>query len=195
MAVFLTRNSPGLRTSPVKRGYWVARTLLGEAIPPPPPSVPELPSDESKMDLPLRQMLARHREHASCAGCHRRFDGFGLAFEGYGPVGEQRTKDLAGRPVETRAEFPGGGQGSGVDGLTEYIRTRREKDYVNNLCRKALVYALGRGLQLSDEPLIEQIRGAFVASGHRFSALVESIVVSPQFLNQRNPEYRAQGGN
>lgn len=195
MAVFLTRNSPGLRTSPVKRGYWVARTLLGEAIPPPPPSVPELPSDESKMDLPLREMLARHREHASCAGCHRRFDGFGLAFEGYGPVGEQRTKDLAGRPVETQAEFPGGGQGSGVDGLTEYIRTRREKDYVNNLCRKALVYALGRGLQLSDEPLIEQIRGAFAASGHRFSALVESIVVSPQFLNQRNPEYRAQGGN
>lgn len=195
MAVFLTRNSPGLRTSPVKRGYWVARQLLGEAIPPPPPSVPELPGDEAKMDLPLRQMLARHREHPSCAGCHRRFDGFGLAFEGYGPVGEQRTKDLAGRPVDIQAEFPGGGQGSGVEGLTEYIKARREKDYVNNLCRKALAYALGRGLQLSDEPLIERMRSSFVDSGHRFSALIESIVVSPQFLNQRSPEYRAQGGN
>ena len=46
MAVFLTQNAPGLRTSPVKRGYWVARRVLGETIPPPPPSVPELPKDE-----------------------------------------------------------------------------------------------------------------------------------------------------
>ena len=40
MAVFLTKNAPGLRTSPVKRGYWVVRRLLGEVIPPPPPNVP-----------------------------------------------------------------------------------------------------------------------------------------------------------
>jgi hypothetical protein len=30
MSVFLTKNAPGLRTSPVKRGYWVVRRLLGE---------------------------------------------------------------------------------------------------------------------------------------------------------------------
>lgn len=188
MAAFLTQNSPGLRTSPVKRGYWVARQLLGEKIPPPPPAVPELPSDESKMDLPLRQMLAKHRENSSCAGCHARFDGFGLAFEGYGPIGEQRTKDLAGRTVDTSAEFPGGAQGKGVDSLKEYIRDHREKDFVNNLCQKLLAFALGRSLQLSDEPLAEQMRKSFVASGHRFSALIESVVVSPQFLNQRNPQ-------
>src|SRR6185437_4576736 len=49
MAVFLTKNAPGLRTSPVKRGYWVVRRLLGETIPPPPPTVPELPKDEAKL--------------------------------------------------------------------------------------------------------------------------------------------------
>src|SRR5262249_36097188 len=62
MAVFLTQNSPGLRTSPVKRGYWVVRRLLGETIPPPPATVPELPSDEAKLDVPLRELLASHRE-------------------------------------------------------------------------------------------------------------------------------------
>ena len=35
MAAFLTKNSPGPRTSPVKRGYWVVRRVLGETIPPP----------------------------------------------------------------------------------------------------------------------------------------------------------------
>ena len=37
MSAFLTANSPGLRTSPVKRGYWVVRRMLGEQIPAPPP--------------------------------------------------------------------------------------------------------------------------------------------------------------
>src|SRR5262249_56443670 len=83
MSVFLTQNAPGLRTSPVKRGYWVVRRVLGEVIPPPPPNVPELPSDESKLgELTLRQTLAMHREHANCAACHERFDSFGLVFEG-----------------------------------------------------------------------------------------------------------------
>ena len=102
MSVFLTANSPGLRTSPVKRGYWVVRRLLGQHIPPPPPEVPELPKDEAKTgDLSMPQLLAKHRQHPSCAGCHRRFDSIGLVFEGFGPIGEQRDRDLGGRPVET----------------------------------------------------------------------------------------------
>ena len=109
MAVFLTKNAPGLRTSPVKRGYWVVRRLLGEQIPPPPPTVPELPKDEANLgELTLPQLLARHRDDKSCAGCHRRFDSIGLVFEDFGPVGERRTKDLGGRPVATAATFPDG---------------------------------------------------------------------------------------
>src|SRR4029078_13070377 len=97
MSLFLTQNAPGLRTSPVKRGYWVVRRLLGERIPPPPPNVPELPSDEAKLgDLTLRQTLAMHREHASCASCHERFDSLGLVFEGYGPIGDGRGRGTGG---------------------------------------------------------------------------------------------------
>ncbi|HEX3988134.1 MAG TPA: DUF1592 domain-containing protein, partial [Verrucomicrobiae bacterium] len=69
MAVFLTKNAPGLRTSPVKRGNWVVKNVLGERIPPPPPVVPELPHDEAKLDLPLREVLARHRADPNCAQC------------------------------------------------------------------------------------------------------------------------------
>jgi hypothetical protein len=185
MAAFLTQNAPGLRTSPVKRGYWVARRVLGEVIPPPPPTVPELPKDEAKLDLPLREMLAKHRDNPSCSSCHARFDSFGLTFEGYGPVGETRTKDLAGRPVDTKAAFPGGSQGTGLAGLQSYIRANREKDYLDNLSRKMLVYALGRSLLLSDEPLIQRMNARLAANGYRFSALVETIVTSPQFLKKR----------
>jgi hypothetical protein len=188
MAVFLTQNAPGLRTSPVKRGYWVARRVLGEVIPPPPPVVPELPRDESKSDLQVRDLLAKHRANAACASCHVRFDSFGLAFEGYGPVGERRTKDLAGRPVDVQATFPGGSQGAGLGGLQNYIRARREDDFLNNLCEKTLVYALGRSLMLSDEPLLEAMRAKLASSGYKMSAIIETIVTSPQFLNTRSKE-------
>ena len=185
MAAFLTKNSPGLRTSPVKRGYWVARRLLGENIPAPPATVPDLPSDESKADRPLREALERHRADNACAGCHRRFDPIGLAFEAYGPVGERRTLDLGGHPVDTRAELPGGFTGDGIDGLRIYLDQHRKAEFVATLCRKLLAYALGRTLRPSDDPLVEQMLARLGSEGHRFGTLVEAIVTSPQFLNRR----------
>jgi mono/diheme cytochrome c family protein len=192
MGVFLTMNAPGLRTSPVKRGYWLVRRVLGEQIPPPPAVVPELPRDEAKLELPLRDMLARHRADPSCASCHARFDAFGLAFEGYGPIGEVRSKDLAGRPVDTRATFPGGAEAVGVDGIRRYIRARRQDDFVDNLCRKLLVYGLGRSLLLSDEPLLTTMKTRLRARDYHVSTLIEQIVSSPQFRTQRGRDVQAQ---
>lgn len=185
MAVFLTYSSPGLRTSPVKRGFWLVRRVLGETIPPPPPVVPELPADESKTDLPVRELLAQHRSNPVCAGCHARFDAFGLAFEGYGPAGEVRTVDLAGRPVDASATFPGGGRGTGLAGVEAYIRERRQNDFIDGVARKLIAFALNRSPLLSDEALVERMKSRLAAREDRFSALIETIVTSPQFLNKR----------
>jgi mono/diheme cytochrome c family protein len=189
MSVFLTKNSPGLRTSPVKRGYWVARRILGERIPPPPPTVPELPKDEAQLgDVTLAQLLAKHRENKSCASCHARFDSLGLVFEGYGPIGERRDKDLSGHAVEIKALFPGGSEGVGLAGLRDYLRIHRQNEFIDNLCRKLLPYALGRTLLLSDKALVESMKKELAADEHRFENLVVTIVTSRQFLNRRGRE-------
>ncbi len=192
MAVFMTQYSPGLRTSPVKRGNWVVQKVLGIRVPPPPPVVPELPSDESKTDLPIREMLAEHHKNPFCAGCHLRFDSFGLAFEGYGPVGDARTKDLAGRPIDASATFPGGYQGVGLDGLRTFIREHRQEQFVENLSRKLLAYALNRSLQLSDEELVDKMKANLKTDGYRFRALAQTIVLSPQFRDKRAVETTAE---
>lgn len=193
MSVFLTKNAPGLRTSPVKRGYWVVRRLLGERIPPPPPNVPELPDDESKLgELTLREALAKHREHASCAGCHERIDSIGLAFEGFGPVGERRDKDLGGRPVDANAVFPGGTEGQGVKDLRKYLIDHRRDEFVDNLIRKLVSYALGRSLILPDELLIRDLHAELKANDYRFGSLVDNIVTSAQFLNKRGSNQLAR---
>jgi len=189
MAVFLTKNAPGLRTSPVKRGYWIVHRLLGEYIPAPPPNVPAIPSNEADLgDLTLAQTMARHRSDPTCASCHATFDFFGLAYEGYGPVGERRERDLGGRIVQPTTEFPDGVARSGVAGILEYVRTTRRQDFLDNVSRRLVSYALGRGVILSDRALLGEMQAGMQANGARFSSLVESIVTSPQFLHKRVPE-------
>jgi hypothetical protein len=186
MGVFLTSNSPGLRTSPVKRGYWVVRRLLGEVIPPPPPTVPELPKDEGKLgDLTLRQALEKHRSNPACAGCHARFDSYGLVFEGYGPIGELRTKDLGGKLVDTRAPFPGGVEATGLAGLRDFLHRHRQTDFLNNFDRKLLSYGLGRSLQPSDDSTLREMQQQLSAGGYRFDTLVDTIITSKQFCYRR----------
>lgn len=196
MAVFLTANSPGLRTSPVKRGYWVVSRLLGEHIPPPPADVPALPADEKQMgELTLRQTLEKHRADRSCAACHARFDSFGLAFEGYGATGERRTLDFGDRPVDATAEFPGGTKGEGLEGLRDYVRSRRTDDFIDNLSRKLLAYSLSRTLLPSDDLLLNEMKVKLAADDFRLRAMIETVITSPQFRTKRvSPSTLAAAG-
>ena len=186
MGVFLTQNSPGLRTSPVKRGYWVVRKLLGEKIPPPPPNVPELPASEHQLgDMTLRELLAKHREHPSCASCHNRFDAYGLLLEGFDPVGRPRTVDLGGRIVPTDATLPSGQSAEGLQGLRAYLSNQRLDDFRRHFCQSLLWYALGRSPIIPDDLVVEQMLDALKQNNDRIRVAFDVIIQSPQFRNKR----------
>jgi hypothetical protein len=137
--------------------------------------------------------LAQHRNNPACASCHQRFDNYGLAFENYGPIGGRRTKDLAGRTVDTKVSFANGWQGEGFQAIEQYIREHRQNDFLDNLSRKLLTYALGRSLMLSDEPTIDEMKQSLSANGYRFRPLVDAIVTSSQFRTKRGPEKEQRG--
>ena len=138
-------------------------------------------------DLPLREMLAKHRENPSCASCHARFDSFGLAFEGYGPVGERRTKDLAGRPVDTQAVFPGGSEGSGSRVCRATSASIAKKIFWITLAGNCSPTRLAGRFCF---PMSRHRADESHAGRERLSLqpLVETIVTSPQFLNKRSPD-------
>jgi hypothetical protein len=189
MPVLLTTNSAGQRTSPVKRGFWVVHHLLGEHFPPPPADVPELPKTEKDSPKTIRDVLARHTAHARCAMCHVHFDGLGLTLEGFDAIGRARTKDLAGRAIQSVGPLPGGGTAEGVGGLIDYVENHRREEFERTLCRKFLGYALGRSVVLSDEPLLQEMQKN-LHEKQRFSVLFETAVLSPQFRKQRGRDYR-----
>jgi hypothetical protein len=189
MAVFLTRNSQPQRTSPVKRGFWVVHKVLGEHIPPPPPDVAVLPAKETEAGKSIRELMKLHVEDTKCARCHQRFDPIGLAMEGFDPIGRSRSKDLAGRAVDNLVSLPDGKEVRGVPRFADYLAKHRKGDFTRTLSRRFLGYALGRSLQLSDQPLLERMQAELEKNENKLSALFELAVMSPQFRNQRCKDF------
>jgi hypothetical protein len=193
MPVILAKNSAGQRTSPVKRGFWVVHHLLGQHFPPPPADVPELPKTEKEASKTIRELLADHVADSKCAMCHVHFDGLGLAMEGFDAVGKARAKDQAGRTIHASGQIHGSAEVKGIAGLIDYIEKNRRQDFDRQFCRKFLGYALGRSVLLSDRSLLLEMEKSLQTDG-RFSSLFETVVLSPQFRQQRGQDFAEEKG-
>lgn len=186
LSTTLAQQSGASRTSPILRGNWVSEVLLGEKLPKPPKGVPVLPEDEAANGgLTVRQMVEKHSKDIKCAGCHTRIDPFGYSLEAFDAIGRKREQDLGGRPIDTHAKLRDGTELEGIDGLRNYLLTERKQTVLRQFCRKLVGYALGRGVQLSDEPLLDELGAQLEKNDYRFSVAVETIVRSPQFRQIR----------
>ncbi|MFO0917332.1 MAG: DUF1592 domain-containing protein [Planctomycetaceae bacterium] len=186
LAATMAKQSGASRTSPILRGNWVSEVLLGEKLPKPPKGVPPLPDDEAAIaGLTVRQLTEQHSRDERCAGCHVRIDPLGYALEGFDAIGRLQQQDAAGHAIDTNSTMADGTELKGFEGLRNYLAHTRRDSFVRQFCRKLLGYALGRGLQLSDEPLIAEMLDKLPQHEYRFSVAVEMIVESPQFREIR----------
>ena len=178
----LTTTSAPLRTSPVKRGDWVLRRILGTPTPPPPADAGVLPGDDKAFDgLTLRERLTEHKRNATCAACHLRIDPLGFPLEGFDAVGRTRDKYADGKAVDVTGEFADRTTIVGTEGLLKYLQTQ-DKPVMTTLSKKMLGYALGRTVLASDQPLVREMMAA--GAGASFSDLAVKIVTSRQFRNR-----------
>jgi hypothetical protein len=192
LAATLAKQSGASRTSPILRGNWVAEVLLGDKLPRPPKNVPQLPEDEAATQgLTMRQLVERHTADARCSNCHSRIDAFGYALEAYDAIGRRRERDLGDRPVNTATRLRDGTEFDGLDGLRRYLGTTRRDALFRQFCRKFLGYALGRAIQLSDEPLLEEMDQALKSNDYHFAAVLETVVGSRQFREIRGKDAAA----
>ncbi len=155
----LTTTSAPLRTSPVKRGDWVLRRILGTPTPPPPADAGVLPGDDKAFGgLTLRERLTEHKRNATCAACHLRIDPLGFPLEGFDAVGRTRDTYADGKAVDVTGEFADKTTIVGTDGLLKYLQSQ-DKQVMTTLSKKMLGYALGRTVLASDQPLVRRDGG------------------------------------
>lgn len=189
LATTLAEQSGASRTSPILRGNWISETLLGERLPRPPKDVPVLP-ETVPPGLSERQLIERHSSDKACAKCHARIDPYGFALENFDAIGRYREQDAEGHPIDTKTTLVDGQSIEGLEGLRNYLLNDRRETFIKHFCRKLLGYALGRGVQLSDEPLLQEMVTQLAENDYRFSTAVETIILSDQFRMIRDREFR-----
>ncbi len=187
-ATTLAKQSGASRTSPILRGNWLCEVLLGEKLPRPPKGVPQLPEDEATETLTMRQLTEKHSSDPKCYGCHRRIDAYGYSLEAYDAIGRFREHDLGGRNIDVKAKVMDGSEIDGLEGLRRYLLTTRRDAFLKQFCRKLLGYSLGRGVLLSDAPLITEMREQLKKHDFHISAAMETIVRSQQLREIRGRE-------
>jgi mono/diheme cytochrome c family protein len=184
-AAFLTTTSKPERTSPVTRGKWIMTNILGVSPPPPPADVPPLPARSADAagntkEPTMRQKMLDHRVRQDCIQCHRLMDPIGFALENFDGIARWRTED-EGTPVDASAEVYDNAKISGPVGLRNWLTTGYSDQFVSVVAEKLLVYALGRGVEYRDMPLIRSMARDAARNGNRFSALVLGVVRSKPF--------------
>ncbi len=178
----LSMTSVATRTSPVYRGKYVLTTFLNTPPPPAPPNVPTLDESnkDSKIPKTVRAQLELHRTNQPCAGCHRVIDPPGFALENFDSVGQWRDKGADGAPLDVAGTLADGQQVNGPVALREAILSRPDA-FVTVVTEKMLTYALGRGLEPSDMPVVRRIVKKASQNNYQLSSVVLGIVESAPF--------------
>ena len=176
----LTITSYPNRTSVTMRGRWLLANILGAPPPPPPPDIPALdeagPGDSPRS---LRERMERHRSSPACASCHQRMDPLGFSLENFDALGKWRAIS-DGAAIDASASLPDGTRFEGPSGLRRFIVSHQE-EFVGTLTGKLLAYALGRGLDHHDMPVIRSIVRDARSANYSWSSIIAGIVKSTPF--------------
>ncbi|MET0280368.1 MAG: DUF1592 domain-containing protein [Steroidobacteraceae bacterium] len=176
----LTITSDAERTSPVRRGKWFLQTFFGVSPPNPPPGVEtKLEQKAGESARTMRERLVLHSTNPSCAGCHKSFEPMGLAMENFDPVGQWRTTEV-GYPIDSLGIITDGTRIEGIQGLRDLAVHRREM-FVEVMVENLLTYAIGRGLDHHDMPVVRSLAHSAARDNYRFSSLIMGVVQSPAF--------------
>jgi hypothetical protein len=190
----LTVTSVAASTSPVKRGKWFLQTFFGVSPPDPPPGVEtnlaQVPGAAPKT---LKARLEAHRINPTCSTCHMMFEPLGLAMENFDAVGKWRTEEGAGLPIDPVGTTTNGTELNGVNSLRE-LTVKNGDQFARVVTENLLTYALGRGLEYDDMPLLRSIANEAKENGYKFSSLLMGVVESPAFMMNQKSSTDATSG-
>ena len=159
--------------------------ILGMSPPDPPPDVPALPPRSADAagntkEPTMREKTIAHRVRPDCAQCHKLMDPIGFALENFDGVGTWRTLD-EGQPIDAADTMFDNTKVNGPAELRQWLATSYGQQFVTVAAEKLLVYALGRGVEWQDMPLVRRIAREAAQNNSRFSALVLAVVRSQPF--------------
>ena len=172
------------RTSPIRRGVWVLRTVIGKTLEPP-PNIPSL--DEAREALNLKknpsvaEVIKQHVSKSECVSCHKAIDPLGLGLENFAPTGGWRTHYPDKAPVVSAGVMPNGKTFKTPQEMKLLLLELYKDDIANNFVEQLFAYALGRKLEPFDRVSLKQMVHKVKEDGYKVNTVIELIVLSKQF--------------
>jgi hypothetical protein len=180
-ASILSMTAVANRTSPVLRGKYIISNLMNTPPLPPPAVVPDLEESATK-DRPstVREQLERHRANPACGSCHRNIDPVGFALENFDAVGQWRSATREGLPIDAAGVLADGTKVDGPSALRQALLSRPDV-FAGTVTEKLLIYALGRGLEPVDMPVVRTVVREAAGQKYAMQAILLGIVKSAPF--------------
>jgi hypothetical protein len=182
----LSHTSATSRTSPIMRGKFILSEFWNNPPPAPPSDVPALEAS-APADRPstVREQLERHRHDPACAKCHDVIDPVGFALENFDVDGSWRNTTREGLNIDASGVLLDGTPVNGPQALRAALLKDPEL-FASTVTEKLLVYALGRGLDPRDMPVVRSIVRKAAQHNYSLQTIVLSIVDSYPFLMRTN---------
>ncbi|MGB1927437.1 MAG: DUF1588 domain-containing protein, partial [Rubripirellula sp.] len=92
MGSILKVTTDGFDTSPILRGAWISKNIVGTPLSPPPVSVKAIEPAHGDESASLREQIAQHKTNEACYACHKNIDPYGFALENFDSTGQWRSK-------------------------------------------------------------------------------------------------------
>jgi hypothetical protein len=129
-----------------------------------------------------------HRKNEPCMTCHKIMDPIGLAMENFDGIGAWRTME-EGKPIDASGQLVDGTKITNVADLRTVLKERYASQFVRVLADKLLIYAMGRGTEYYDMPLMRSIVHDAEKNNYKFSSFVMGVVKSDPFqMNTKTAE-------
>lgn len=190
----------GTVSSPVLRGGWVMKRLLGQPPPPPPPGVLGVEPDTRGAST-IRELLAKHSDNETCAACHAKIDPPGFALESFDVIGgwrdRYRSKEKGDHPTakidnrgvwQYKMALPVDASGQLADGRAfkdihdfKQLLLAKPADMQRCVAEKLLTYATGAAPTYADQKPIADIIAKAVKQGGGLKTFVTELVLSDTF--------------
>ena len=192
-ASILSITSNGTRTSPVKRGVWLLKNILGTD-----PGLPVANAGDLSPKVPgidkatVRKRLEIHRELPQCARCHDKIDPLGFALENFNAAGEWREQEGFGYKgrierndpkINASSQLPNGTKIDGIESLQDALM-KQEDLFLKCIAGKMLTYAVGRELGVADAPFVAEAVAKMKENNYTLRSLIHYIATSKPFLTK-----------
>lgn len=172
-------------SSPIHRGLFVAKSLLGKRLRPPQEAVTPLSADLHP-NLTTRERVALQTRPENCQSCHRIINPLGFALEHYDAVGRFRSQEN-GRPIDASGEYSDAESGpakfQGGRELAEFLAKSEEVHaaFVEHLFH----FFIRQPIRAHGADRLEALRKEFAASGFHLRKLVGRVVATSALNGNR----------